>query len=173
MRATLEDGTTIPVVRLKRGEEDTIALKRHEPQGMDQEDWVITGVAGGTMAIMLIAGGKIVTTALMLSLLTTGGAIILWIKAPSLLNDIPGVGHVLRHVPFISDERRQLLLETNWKHKMEKHEFALDCAVSVGVVGIFGMTATGLIAAGMTGLGISTLFRLKRAFTGRPTTRMA
>lgn len=143
--------TTIP----RPGSKVRVRLK-----DMSAEDRLVLAIAGTGATIILVAGGKIATTALLLSVMTLGSGMILWVKMPRDLGSIPALERVLKLLP-ISKERRSSILECDWKSIAEKHEVALDIIASIAVFLLYGATLTGLIAAGLTGIGCSIAFKIK------------
>ncbi len=135
--------------------------KELNKQGLTQEDLAILGVGGASMSILILFGGKIATTALLVSLVTTGSGAILWIKMPATIRKVPVLGKLIQMLP-ISDKHKESILNLNWKDKVDKYELLVDLLISAGVVVIFGTTVTGLLAAGMTGLMISSIFRVRK-----------
>ncbi len=130
-------------------------------QGITSEDLAILAVGTVGMGVLLMFGGKIVTTALLVSVTTVGSGTILWIKMPDKVEDIPLVSTLIKKLP-ISAEKKLWILEQNWKHKADDYELLIDLLVSIGVVMIFGTTITGLLSAGMTGLMVSGIFRVRK-----------
>ena len=130
-------------------------------RGLTNEDAAILGVGSVGMTILLLFGGKIATTALLVSVMAVGSGAILWIKMPEKIEKIPLVGRFVKMLP-ISREKKKWILELDWKKKADDYELLIDILVSAGVVLIFGTTVTGLLAAGMTGLLVSSIFRIRK-----------
>jgi hypothetical protein len=130
------------------------------------EDRLVLAIAGTGATIVLVAGGKIATTALLLSVMTLGSGMILWVKMPNDLGSIPALERALKLLP-ISKEKRSDILECDWKSVAEKHEVALDIIASIAVFLLYGATLTGLIAAGLTGVGFSVAFKIKSILAKR------
>lgn len=124
------------------------------------EDRLVLAVAGVGATIIVLAGGKVASTALLLSVMTLGGAIILWIKMPNDLGSVPGLERVLKLLPM-GEEKRNEILTCDWKKVAEKHQVAIDVIASLSVFLLYGGTIVGMIAAGLTGLGVSIVFKIK------------
>lgn len=147
----------------KTGEEVPVyvANKTLSKQGVTKEDLAIMSIGGTGLGIILLFGGKIATTALLISVMTVGSGAILWIKMPEKVADVPLIGSIIKKLP-ISKKKKEWILSQNWKEKAEDHELLIDILVSAGVFVLFGSTLTGLVAAGVTGLAVSAIFRVRK-----------
>lgn len=123
------------------------------------EDLALIAVGGGTLTLAALLGGKMVGAACIVSLLTVGSAAILWIKTPSKIFDTAPGQLVTRYLP-ISQEKKQKLRNWDWKEAAERRELLIDAVASLAALAVFGTTITGLIAGGLTALGISVMFRV-------------
>jgi hypothetical protein len=130
-----------------------------QAEGITNQDIALGAAVGSTFGFMLLVGGKIIGTALVLSIASIGGATILYIKLPSKAEESGVMASIVSKLP-ISRERRQRLLSWDWKKSMERHEIACDVAISVGAVFVFGTTLSGLLAAAVTGIGFSAMIRV-------------
>lgn len=126
------------------------------------EDIAMICVGGAAVVGITIVGGAIATNAVLLAMLTIGSAVVLWLKMPAHMQNIWGVRHLLSWLlPKAAAERA---LAFNWKNFAMRHELAIDVGVSVGAFFLYGATITGMVAAGLAGLGISVMLRLRKVF---------
>lgn len=128
-----------------------------------KEDLALGIAVGGTFGLMLLVGGKIIGTALVLSIATIGSATVLYIKLPSRMDEMFVTRTIIKNLP-LPKEKRQQMLSWDWKKAMERHEIAADVIISVGAVFVFGTTLSGLLSATITGLGFSTMLRFANTF---------
>jgi len=125
------------------------------------EDVALIGVGGAGVCLVVLVGGVVAGNAMLISVLSLGGATILWIKLPSTLEKAPVLSWIVNKLP-ISAKRKEAILGFEWKPAALKHELLVDLVVSLGAVAMFGLTISGLIAAGFVGLSVSVLLRLRK-----------
>lgn len=130
--------------------------------GLTKEDITLGVAVGGTFGLMILVGGNIIGTALVLSIATIGSATVLYIKLPGRMDEMSVTRAVIRNLP-IPEENRQRMLGWDWKKAMERHEIAADVVISVGAVFVLGTTLSGLLSATITGLGFSSMLRFANA----------
>lgn len=140
-------------------EPEVLEAEQLTTESITGEDVALVSVGSAGVILIVLVGGAVAGNAVLISLLSVGSGSILWIKSPKTIGEIPVVSHVAKRLP-ISPERKKALLSHDWKASVLRHELLLDIAVSLGVVGLFGTTVTGLVAAGLTGLSVSVLLRL-------------
>ena len=148
---------------LKDNPDDALAVKVERLEGITKEDITLGVAVGGTFGLMLLVGGKIIGTALVLSIASIGSAVVLYVKMPGPMEEIRVANWVINRLPMTT-ERRKRLLNWDWKKAMERNEIAADVIISVGAVFVFGTTLSGLLSATITGLGISTMLRFMRMY---------
>jgi hypothetical protein len=130
-------------------------------KGLSDEDWAILGVGGVGIGVIILAGGKVATNALLLSVMSVGSAVILWIKMPPTLGSVGWIQKLVRK-SRLKDSTKEKLLAFRWKDWLREHELLMDLLASCGVLFLFGTTLTGLLAAGLTALAISAILRLDK-----------
>lgn len=163
MKTTVLDLSPDQYKVLKDSPDNTLHVEVDKLEGITKEDISLGLAVGGTFGLMLLVGGKIIGTALVLSVATIGGAIVLYIKMPEKMAQIRLTNWIISGLPM-SENRRNRLLNWDWKQAMERHELAADVVISVGAVFVFGTTLSGLLSATITGLGLSSLLRLRQMY---------
>jgi len=156
-----------PILHMKQldaspGEKVAVFIPDDElnKSGISKEDVAILGIGGAGMAIIILAGGAVATTALLVSVMTVGSGAILWIKMPATLGTIPGIRTAIKMLP-ITQAKKDKLLAINWKEKADDYELIVDILVSAGVFLLYGGTLTALIAGGISGLFVSAILRIR------------
>jgi len=125
------------------------------------EDIALIGVGGASVCLVVLVGGVVAGNAMLISVLSMGGGTILWIKMPETLEKAPPLRWIVNRLP-ISAERKAAILSFKWKPALLKHELLTDIAVSLGAIAFFGLTLSGIVAAGFVGVSMSVLLRLRR-----------
>lgn len=148
---------------LERSDGNVVKVQAERIEGVNQQDLSLMLAGGGTFAIMLLVGGKIIGTAMLLSVASIGGASVLYIKVPGRMDELGPIAGVIKRLP-ITKAQKESALNWDWKKAIEKHEVAADIAISVGAVFVFGTSLTGLLSATITGLGMSLMFRIIRMY---------
>jgi hypothetical protein len=147
--------------KTKEGEEIEL-----EASGLTGEDLALLGIAAGTTTMVVLVGGAIVGTAVILATLTVGSAAVIWVKIPPRIEQLSLLRAVIKKIPdaILSPARKRAMLRWNWKQFVDNHEIAVDIGFSVAVTLMFGLSVTGLVAGSIAGFGVSILLRIRRIY---------
>lgn len=140
----------------------TIEQTETAPTTLEANDIALIGVGGVAFLGVALIGGAIAGNALLVSMLTVGSAVILWMKMPGQLKEMWGIRHLISLL--LSKNAAEKVGSWNWKQFALNHEILLDVTVSVGAFALFGTTVTGILTAAMVGLGISVMLRARKVF---------
>ena len=149
--------------------EVTEVLDAEQLPTITSEDLALIGVGSAGVCLVVLVGGVVAGNAMLISVLSLGGATILWIKLPATLEKAPALKWIVSKLP-LSEKQKAAICSFEWKPAFLKHELLIDLIVSLGAFAFFGLTIAGMISAGLVGLSISVVLRLRKltiAFTER------